>query len=83
MCPRAAAPCNWSLDPLWADPAYPIFLPGLEGSGQDLAKSNICKRVAKSPPESWFWRGAPLQLIPTRRAGLVGVGTGISIPLFQ
>lgn len=76
--------CNhWSLDPPWAGPACPVFLPGLEESGQALAKSNICERVPKSPPESWFWHRAPLQLIPTRRAGLAGVGTGMSIPPFQ
>lgn len=47
---------------------------------QGLAKSNICGRLAKFPPESWFWRVAPLQLSPVCRAGLTRVGSGISIP---
>lgn len=76
----------------WTHPglALPaLSLPGQEESGQGLAKSNICERVAKSPPESWFWHRAPLQLIPvfphipTRRAGLSRVGSGMSIPPFQ
>lgn len=77
-----AAPCNhWSLDPPWDGTACPVSLPGWEESDQGLAKSNICERVAKSPPESWFWHRVPLQLIPvfphipTRRAGL-GWGLG-------
>lgn len=77
------------MDPPWAGPACPVFLPGWEESGQGLAKSNICERVVKSPPESWFWHRAPPQLIPvfphipTHRAGLAGLGTGMSIPPFQ
>lgn len=61
----------------------PTFCRGWKGDGRGLAKSNICGRLAKSPPESWFWRGAPLQLSPARRAGLAGVGSGMSIPPLQ
>ena len=42
----------------------PPFYQGWKEGGRGLAKSNICRRLAKSPPESCFWCGAPLHLSP-------------------